>query len=167
MGLDMYLISAPKIEGMELEEILLASAKLAHLRKENNETFLKVKDYIKNFESFGWEWESLLTEEMYWRKANHIHSWFVKHVQSGIDDNLAMSEVTPEQLEELSRSCSLVLTDHAKAMDTLPTMPGPFFGRTTYDSLYLDEVKQTFDKLEELMEPEFLDENYLLYQSSW
>ncbi|MEN1970489.1 hypothetical protein WMZ97_20735 [Lentibacillus sp. N15] len=167
MGLDMYLFSAPRIKDMKLEEILSVNLKLADLRKENNETFLAIKDYIKHFEFYGHKWESLLTEEMYWRKANHIHSWFVQHIQNGIDDNGAMSEVTLEQLEELYRSCRLVLRDHSKAMDILPRMAGPYFGDLSYNFLYLDQVKQTSDKLEQLMQPEFLDKNYLLYQSSW
>jgi hypothetical protein len=160
MGLDMYLFSAPKIEGMELEEILLASAKLNVHSKENNEKFHKIKDYIKHFEFYGHQWESLLTEEMYWRKTNYIHAWFV---QNGYDDNCALLEVTREQLWELCRSCSLVLADHAKA--TRKT--GPFFGNPGYGPLYLDDVQRTFDKLKAWMQSEFLDKNYILYQSSW
>ena len=41
-------------------------------------------------------------EVMYWRKANHIHAWFVKNVQDGID-NCAEYYVSPDNLRELHR----------------------------------------------------------------
>jgi len=166
MGLDMYLFSAPKIEGMELREVLSANARLIKLKEENNETFHKIKAYIKRFEAHGHKRESLFTEVIYWRKANHIHNWFVENVQNGFDDNLALSEVKRNQVEELYQSCGAVLENEEKAMDILPTMPGPFFGSLSYGPLYFEEVKRTFDKLERL-QPAFFNKNYLIYQSSW
>ena len=44
----------------------------------------------------------------YWRKANCIHSWFVDHVQDGIDDCQYHNEVTKEILEELLDTCEKV-----------------------------------------------------------
>lgn len=44
----------------------------------------------------------------YWRKANAIHSWFVKNVQDGKDE-CQKSHVTREQLQELKDDCLKVL----------------------------------------------------------
>lgn len=43
----------------------------------------------------------------YWRKANQIHSWFVEHVQNGVDDCNSY-EVTKEQLKTLLGICKTI-----------------------------------------------------------
>lgn len=47
-------------------------------------------------------------EVMYWRKANHIHAWFVDNVQDGID-NCADYYVGSEQLRKLLAICEKVI----------------------------------------------------------
>jgi len=47
-------------------------------------------------------------EIMYWRKANHIHAWFVENVQDGEDDCKSYY-VSKEKLEELLSVCKQVL----------------------------------------------------------
>lgn len=42
----------------------------------------------------------IITEAMYWRKANAIHKWFVDNVQGGEDD-CGEYYVDPEQLKQL------------------------------------------------------------------
>lgn len=49
----------------------------------------------------------------YWRKANQIHDWFVKHCQDGVDDCGYHNEVTKEQLIELRDLCQDVI-DNSK-----------------------------------------------------
>lgn len=44
----------------------------------------------------------------YWRKANHIHRWFVDNVQDGVDD-CRNAYCTLEQLKDLLETCKLVL----------------------------------------------------------
>ena len=44
----------------------------------------------------------------YWRKANHIHKWFVDHVQGG-DDDCKRYSVSLNQLSELKDACKTVL----------------------------------------------------------
>lgn len=44
----------------------------------------------------------------YWRKANHIHRWFVENVQDGSDD-CQSSYVERRQLQELIATCKDVL----------------------------------------------------------
>jgi len=45
---------------------------------------------------------------MYWRKANHIHGWFVDNVQDG-DDDCREYHVGLEQLRELHGICQKVI----------------------------------------------------------
>ena len=45
----------------------------------------------------------------YWRKANHIHKWFVDNVQDGIDDCDFHNEVTPDHLRNLRTVCGKVI----------------------------------------------------------
>lgn len=47
-------------------------------------------------------------EVCYWRKANHIHQWFVNNVQDENDD-CKEYYVSKEQLEDLIRTCKEVL----------------------------------------------------------
>ena len=44
-----------------------------------------------------------------WNRYEHIHSWFVKNVQDGIDDSYYHQEVTKEKLEQLLKTCKRVL----------------------------------------------------------
>lgn len=52
---------------------------------------------------------SVIEEEvMYWRKANHIHGWFVENVQFGNDD-CHPYYVSDEKLRELLDTCEKVI----------------------------------------------------------
>lgn len=109
-----------------------------------------------------------ITEEVgYWRKANHIHNWFVQNVQGGVDD-CRKAYVSKEKLEELLIICKEVLVDPSKAPKLLPTTEGFFFGGTNYDEYYYQEVENTIDIIEPLLKE--LEENSMgdiYYQSSW
>lgn len=109
-----------------------------------------------------------ITEEVgYWRKANHIHNWFVQNVQGGRDE-CQKSYVSEEQLEELLNICKEVLADHSKAPELLPTTSGFFFGGTDYDEYYYQDVQDTINIIEPLLKE--LEENSMgdvYYQSSW
>ena len=77
-----------------------------------------VKKFYKPFfitRYYSWDTERkyphdhIIEEVGYWRKANHIHNWFVEHVQNGVDDCDYHEEVTKEILEELLDVCRKVL----------------------------------------------------------
>lgn len=50
----------------------------------------------------------IVTEAMYWRKANAIHNWFVENVQ-GWEDNCQEYDVDHSDLIELMKLCKQVL----------------------------------------------------------
>lgn len=166
MGLDMYLLSVPKISGMELEDILLANCHLGKLEEEGGELYEKIKGHIKFFEEFGSSWLSMKTEIFYWRKENHFHHWFVVYVQDGIDD-MGTYRVTSKNVKDLYDLCDLLMKKCQPPNDILPTRPGPFFGSTDYDKVYYWEVERTKSFLAELLTTFDFNTHYLLYHANW
>lgn len=107
-------------------------------------------------------------EAMYWRKANHIHLWFVQNVQNGEDD-CDTYDVTVEQLTTLCDLCKEVLADHDKAPKLLTTQAGFFFGSTDYDEGYFQDCEETCKTLSAILAnpPEALNRWDFTYHSSW
>ena len=134
-------------------------------------------------------------ETGYWRKANHIHKWFVENAQGGVDD-CGVYPVTKQQLNELYELCkkvreSCLLVDGlvnngysydngvkvynkepGKVMNNievaeslLPTQEGFFFGSTDYDEYYMRDIEDTIKTIEPLLAEDEQDTFY--YQSSW
>lgn len=85
-----------------------------------------------------------------WRKANTIHNWFVENVQEGEDDCQEYS-VEIEQIEDLRDLCARVIANPDKADEILPTRDGFFFGDTDYSEYYMDTIRETEDKLSEII----------------
>lgn len=108
-----------------------------------------------------------------WRKANHIHRWFVEQVQGGEDD-CAEYVVSRAQLEALLDVVQTVLNyselvpgevscgytrgqgrtvthyrdgslmkNPSIAKELLPTMCGFFFGSDAYDDQYVADLHET------------------------
>ena len=113
---------------------------------------------------------SIWSEIGYWRKANHIHKWFVDCVQDGEDD-CEKYEVTESNLLDLKAVCEEVLNlkgkDEGKIEELLPTQGGFFFGDTTYDEYYFSEVEGTIKIINEVLETTAFEKELVVYQSSW
>lgn len=104
----------------------------------------------------------------YWRKANHIHDWFVQNVQGGEDDCKSYY-VSEEQLRELLAECKSIKESPETARETLPTKSGFFFGGTDYDEYYFKDIDRTIEIIEDLLaekEGEHLPFD-IEYQASW
>lgn len=111
----------------------------------------------------------IIEDVMYWRKANHIHNWFVSNCQGGVDE-CQEARVSLDQLKELSALCKKVVDK--KDPSLMETVQGFFFGSTDYDQYYYDMCTETHEVIEELLkevednpEPAFNPTFY--YQSSW
>ena len=100
----------------------------------------------------------------YQRKANQVHGWFVENIQDGYDE-CDMYQVTKSDLRILRDTCQEVLDDNTKAEELLPTRSGFFFGGTTYDDWYFDDLIDTIRICNKIIEDEEIKEIY--YQSSW
>jgi hypothetical protein len=104
-----------------------------------------------------------------WRKFNALHRWFVENCQNGEDD-CKEYHVDRSQLVNLLGVLKQVQEDFdttggIKAHELFPTESGPFFGDTSYDEYYFDDVKETVVLLEELIQED--GDGYFYYQSSW
>jgi hypothetical protein len=108
----------------------------------------------------------------YWRKANHIHQWFVENCQGGVDE-CQESYLKLEKLEELLEVCKKVEKTPNLAPDLLPTQSGFFFGSTDYDEGYFEDIRYTIVTIEGLisefkaMDPDIQCDISFCYQSSW
>ena len=153
MGLDMYLNG---------RKYLSTWGEDAELHAEIN----KVTEGLRK----GLDIKYITVEAMYWRKANAIHNWFVKHVQNGVDD-CGYYAVTQADLQNLLDVVTEVLEDHSRAEELLPTQSGFFFGNTDYEDCYFQDLQHTEDKLTELLgkfeEGEIGWDWTFEYHSSW
>lgn len=221
MGLDMYLKKAKRIGNVTAEQLSKINGYLSYLEEVKNGRDFTLKEwcgidiedldmnlaenykdeYIKRYQSWDNEKKyghnTIFQNIGYWRKANHIHKWFVENVQSGID-NCSLYEVTEEQLEELLDICREVL-DNSKlvkgkivvgqtlkngkwvndyedgeyienpsvAKELLPTTSGFFFGGTEYDQWYLEDVKYTIQAIEDVLKTVNFEQEIVMYCSSW
>ncbi len=106
MGLDMYLekINRKAIK-YDVNDLWIEDEE-----KKNSKLYQEIKPYIVKRGSDAYSYPSLSEEIGYWRKANHVHNWFVENVQGGTDD-CGSYEVTKEQLEELKKICNTVISN--------------------------------------------------------
>lgn len=153
MGLDMYL-NARKYLSQYKPEL---KEKIDTLRI----MFPDTKEYPIN---------GITMEVGYWRKANHIHGWFVEHIQEG-NDNCGSYWVQREQLLELKAVCEEVLKHKEdkvygkNVLDLLPKQEGFFFGGTEIDESYFEDCQETIRIIDEALK---LDDSWdFEYHSSW
>lgn len=156
MGLDMYLEKRTYVKHWE------------HKGDANYEvTVTKYGNPVPSIKSKRVKY--VIEEVGYWRKANHIHKWFVDNVQDGKDD-CDEYFVSDQKLKELLEVCKTVLEDNSKAGELLPTQSGFFFGATEYDEYYIRDIQDTVKIIEDVLAE--VDENGYMegdvyYQSSW
>tara|TARA_R100001530_G_scaffold134543_1_gene109608 strand:+ start:460 stop:900 length:441 start_codon:yes stop_codon:yes gene_type:complete len=146
MGLDMYLKArkyTSKYTDKELNKKLLKLSKIDTTNTESAELVIQVG---------------------YWRKANHIHKWFVDNVQEGAD-NCRNYDVSKEQLKDLLKLCKEIKEENSKAEELLPSQTGFFFGSYEYDEWYFDGINETIEIIERVLK---IDEDWSFeYNSCW
>lgn len=108
---------------------------------------------------------STIVEQVgYWRKFNALHQWFVDNIQDKKDD-CEEYYVNANQLKNLLNDLIIIKDNHSLAEDLLHTQEGFFFGDTDYGDWYFQEIHNTIEFLEELLEEDNKGDFY--YQSSW
>jgi hypothetical protein len=88
-------------------------------------------------------------ERTYWRKANHIHKWFIDRYE--VVDNCEEIRLSIDDLVMLLRDCEKVIANPEQAGGILPTSDGFFFGSTDYDEYYFHQTKETAKELKKLI----------------
>ena len=139
MGLDMYLNKFPRYKNLNAQQIEMVDSYFDWIEEKEKDsvygnctfkewaghdiTELPSMDAMKFLRQFytrkydDWDKEhkyghvQLHEQAGYWRKANAIHDWFVKHVQDGEDDCRYHQEVTKGVLEDLLFVCEKVLAN--------------------------------------------------------
>lgn len=185
MGLDMYLHASKYVSGY------------SHQHEERQEEYQALVDLFPDVSGCLDESSPSATVEFtvgYWRKANHIHSWFVENVQGG-EDECKPHYVSREKLQELRELClrvlalptkqqnvihnvlesdgkivekpavATIITAQEDAEELLPTAAGFFFGDTTYGEWYRQDTEDTVKIIDSVLE--LSDEWDFEYQSSW
>lgn len=221
MGLDMYLEKAKRIGGVTPKQLRNINEYFSWKDESKNGSSYSMKEwcgvdledvdmslvdayrdeYVHRYASWDREkkfgWKTIFETVADWRKANHIHSWFVENVQGGNDD-CGMYEVTKEQLEDLLDVCKRVIAgsnlvkgqikngytykdgketpiyedgeyieDSSVAEELLPTTSGFFFGSTAYDQWYYADVKDTIEIIEKVLTTTDFKHEIVMYSSSW
>ena len=158
MGLDMY-INYTNRTNHSIEEMLA----IDNTEKLNPDTaaaaeFLPLREYQFLKDAF-----SIFHQGAYWRKANAVHAWFVDNVQKGVDD-CGYYDVTTEDLEKLKSICQQAIK--SKKTDMLQPRSGFFFGSTTVDEYYWDDLKSTVKQIDTLLKMDWSKHRFF-YHSSW
>ena len=174
MGLDMYLTKKTYIGAHYEHRKVTGSIDIKIDNKKIDIDFNKVSE---------------ITEQVgYWRKANHIHNWFVQEVQDNIDE-CQESWVPTEKLQELLSLCQDIyiqlddnnmediekIDEYSKKkytirefknkddiLKSLPPTCGFFFGSYHIDKWYKQDIKDTIDILEPIK-----NSDDIYYQASW
>lgn len=103
-------------------------------------------------------------EVLYYRKVNFLFAYF--------DNKLTMldecfSVVTKEDVMDIVNKCKVILEDHDRADELLPTQAGFFFGSTDYDDYYFGDVERVLKEFEEKLLPLFDDGWNVYVYFSW
>jgi hypothetical protein len=176
MGLDMYLYAR-----REVPEESHYLPRWAHYGEEKRATTDGILDLAGLLPLVGEEsnsghagldgsWVSITAA--YWRKANHIHAWFVRECQGGVDE-CQETEIHPEKLVELYTSCQKAVAaydagDVDDAAAILPPQEGFFFGGTEVDEYYAEDLRYTIREIERIITAAASIGGVTFhYQSSW
>ena len=152
MGLDMYLNKKTYVQNWE------------HTPREKEYDITikrKVGHHIKT------ERITEISEEiMYWRKANHIHKFFVDNCAAGYD-NCQEVYVSRDTLVDLVAKLKIVLhhKDEETSAQHLPTTEGFFFGMVDYGDYYYECCSETLETISNFLKNE--PDGELYYQASW
>jgi hypothetical protein len=133
MGLDMSLSGRRYLRSFNKDDI--------SKQKAIQDLFEELNDIKGSFDGES-PVNGIIVELGYWRKANHIHRWFVQNVQAGVDDCRSYT-VSKEQLYQLKEVCERVLGFKHLAEQQLPRSQGFSFDNYSYDEWYYSDIEKT------------------------
>ena len=179
MGLDMYLYCYPK--KFKIQECREAEmyVDLLKYRKDHPEKKITLKEWMgrdakkpdQKLIDYCKKHGQMVYEVAYWRKANAIHAWFERNCANGELEDCTFIDVTEDDLLKLLSTCNLVLsrieTDSSYAEELLPTQSGFFFGSTEYDNWYIEDLKETIDIINRVLDETDFNEESIAYYAWW
>lgn len=163
MGLDMYLKKRVYVGGEYADN--------TESEKEVSFDFIKF-GRKEEFKFKIGEMSEIIAQVGYWRKANHIHKWFVDNIQQGEDD-CKEYYVPIDKLKELHNICSKILNTKNKkkqlelAKQELPVQKGFFFGSAEVDEWYFSDLKDTVTIIDDIMKSPDYERHDYYYRASW
>ena len=112
----------------------------------------------------------------YLRKANMIHGWLNNH-EIGIKD-CEYYVITHDVLIELKKDINTVLANSevnseemivnpSTAKELIPTCEGFFFGSLQYSQMYIDDLKDTLEIVNDALIGTDFDKEEVLYYAWW
>lgn len=105
-------------------------------------------------------------EIFYWRKFNALHSYFVKHLQDGVDECQRSRQIKKEDAEQILFILENIKEFPLSAQVYMPTSSGFFFGSTSYDEYFHSDVEKSIPIFQDMLE-RIERGDKLYYQSSW
>ena len=157
MGLDMYIYQCNRTEHTVKQLLDIENIEALNLETPEAAPFLPLRKY-EYFDAY-----SIFHQAAYWRKANAIHAWFVRKVQSNKDD-CDYYELTQEHLQNLVQLCNKALK--SKDATLLPPQEGFFFGSTDVDDWYWADIKRTIEQVNDVLSKDWSKHRFF-YHSSW
>lgn len=162
MGLDMNLSVSDYVSGWDFSN---------QGEKEKFNRILEAAGYSRDSIAEGSPSLTLKIKVAYWRKANAIHNWFVENCQNGVDE-CQESEVSREDLQNLRDTAQEALLFYnagnaALAAEALPTRSGFFFGSVQIDEMYANDLKDTIEQIDKILNDPRFNDKWFIYQSSW
>lgn len=185
MGLDMYLFKGKKAPKFTTKDYDTVSDALANYssKEEFNKEFTSLREALPDLKGVEelddaivecghfTRWLDIMQEVGYWRKANQIHGWFVRNCQGGVDE-CQLTRVREDKLRELLAECWKVLEKKEDILrgeysPTLRTQSGFFFGDTSYNEYYFEDIERTIKILEDVLGSTDFEKEVVFYRSSW
>lgn len=162
MGLDMYLRAGKYVGGWDFAD---------KAEKDQFAQILAALNLPRSVVASGSPSMIVNVTVGYWRKANSIHKWFVDNCQGGVDD-CREAYVSREQLEALRDLAKEALErynagDKDGAGKILPPTSGFFFGMTEINEWYAEDMKDTVEQLDNILNNDQLGPVDFYYHSSW
>jgi hypothetical protein len=155
MGLDSYLYRRQYISGWDWDG-----------PNTDRSMYDQLLEYTNNIRCEGSPHINIDVCVAYWRKANAVHKWFCD--LDGGRDECQSIYVTKEDLIRLRDLAKSVIEQPAMAASTLPTQQGFFFGSYDYDEWYMEDMKNTVNQIDKILEScknhEYVD---FIYRASW
>jgi hypothetical protein len=189
MGLDQYLYRTKKVKGLTTKDYVKADDAICdvtkeklktireHIKGKSKKAYSELDEVIKVRGSENFHWLSIFEDVGCWRKANQIHSFFVRECQNG-EDNCQLTRISEYKLNKLMSLCKQAITYKEVYLndgiiqgkpleEILPTADGFFFGGTEFDEWYFQDIEETIEILTKVLKETDFETQTIFYRASW